>query len=287
MRGVSFTVRKGEIFGILGPNGAGKTTTLEMVEGLLPPTAGRASVLGFDVARQLNEVKERIGVQLQSSAYHDFLTLYEILDIFGGFYRHQASPDALLDLVGLREKHSSQVRHLSGGQRQRFSIAAALVNDPDIVFLDEPTTGLDPQARHAVWDMIRAIRDDGRTVVLTTHYMEEAEVLCDRVAIMSAGRIVALDAPAALIAEFGGASSVVRLRTAEPLPWLAPPDGATSAANDGTHIYEVPGERPIDTLRELLPRLEAHAAHVIDLTVSRATLEDVFLHLTGHHLDAD
>ena len=198
--GVSFDVGEGETFGILGPNGAGKTTTLEMIEGMRPIDSGAAEIDGIDVRRAPNRVKERIGIQLQASAFFDELTLVELLDLFGRLYGRRPEPRALLAQVQLSEKARSQVATLSGGQKQRFSIAAALVNDPRILFLDEPTTGLDPQARRHMWDLTRGIRDQGRTVVLTTHYMEEAEELCDRVAIMDGGRIVALDAPEALIA---------------------------------------------------------------------------------------
>ena len=197
--GVSFAVRRGETFGIVGPNGAGKTTTLEIIEGLRRPDAGQVRVLGLDPQRQAREVKQRIGVQLQASAYFDFLTLREILDLFGAFYPRRVPPKALLEMVGLQERADALLKQLSGGQQQRFSLAAAMVNDPEVVFLDEPTTGLDPQARRSLWDLVRQMREQGRTVILTTHYMEEAEVLCDRVAIMDGGRIVALDTPEALV----------------------------------------------------------------------------------------
>ena len=198
--GVSFDVADGETFGILGPNGAGKTTTLEMIEGMRAIDSGAATVDGVDVRRSPREVKARIGIQLQASAFFDELTLVELLDLFGRLYGRRVEPRALLAQVELSDKAGSQVATLSGGQKQRFSIAAALVNDPRILFLDEPTTGLDPQARRHMWELIRGIRRDGRTVVLTTHYMEEAEELCERVAIMDGGRIVALDTPDALIA---------------------------------------------------------------------------------------
>ncbi len=198
--GVSFEVADGETFGILGPNGAGKTTTLEMLEGMRPIDGGGAAVDGLNVARSPRQVKARIGIQLQASAFFDELNLVELLDLLGGLYGVRCDAMALLALVELTDKARSLVATLSGGQRQRFSIAAALVNDPRILFLDEPTTGLDPQARRHMWQLIRDIRRQGRTVLLTTHYMEEAEELCDRVAIMDGGRIVALDAPQRLIA---------------------------------------------------------------------------------------
>ncbi|MGH6913092.1 MAG: ABC transporter ATP-binding protein [Geminicoccales bacterium] len=202
--GVSFDVSEGEVFGILGPNGAGKTTTLEMIEGMRPIDDGSAVIDGIDVAHHPREVKRRIGIQLQASAFFDELTLVELLHLFAQLYEHDGDPQQLLALVDLTEKASSQVRTLSGGQKQRFSIASALVNDPRVLFMDEPTTGLDPQARRHLWGLVRRIREDGRTVVLTTHYMEEAEELCDRVAIMDAGRIVALDTPQALVDELIG-----------------------------------------------------------------------------------
>ena len=197
--GVSFDVAEGEVFGILGPNGAGKTTTLEMIEGMRPIDEGSATIDGIDVRRDPREVKRRIGIQLQSSAFFDELTLVELLHLFGQLYGRDVDPQALLGMIELTEKAKSQVRTLSGGQKQRFSIASALVNDPRVLFLDEPTTGLDPQARRHMWGVIRRIREEGRTVVLTTHYMEEAEELCDRVAIMDGGRIIALDTPMALV----------------------------------------------------------------------------------------
>jgi ABC-2 type transport system ATP-binding protein len=199
VNGVSFGVAEGEVFGILGPNGAGKTTTLEMIEGMRPIDEGSATIDGVDVARNPREVKRRIGIQLQASAFFDELTLLELLDLFGRLYERDVEPMALLELIELTDKAKSQVRTLSGGQKQRFSIASALVNDPRVLFLDEPTTGLDPQARRHMWGVIRRIREEGRTVVLTTHYMEEAEELCDRVAIMDGGRIIALDTPQALV----------------------------------------------------------------------------------------
>jgi ABC-2 type transport system ATP-binding protein len=197
--GVTFEVRENEIFGILGPNGAGKTTTLEMIEGMRPIDSGSATVDGVDVARDPRGVKARIGIQLQASAFFDELTLVELLDLFGQLYDRDVDAGALLASVELSEKAGSQVRTLSGGQKQRFSIAAALVNEPRVLFLDEPSTGLDPQARRHLWDLIRDIRERGHTVVLTTHYMEEAEELCDRVAIMDGGRIIALDTPQGLV----------------------------------------------------------------------------------------
>ncbi len=197
--GISFRVQEREIFGLLGPNGAGKTTTVEILEGLRQADEGRAIVAGIDVRRDPSKVKGLIGVQLQSSAFFSDLSLVELLDLFASLYHRRIDARALLDRVDLGEKAGSRINQLSGGQKQRFSIATALVNEPRVVFLDEPTTGLDPQARRNLWELAQAIRQDGRTIVLTTHYMEEAETLCDRVAIMDRGKIVALDRPAHLI----------------------------------------------------------------------------------------
>jgi len=197
--GVSFEIAEGEVFGILGPNGAGKTTTLEMIEGMRPIDSGSAIVDGIDVSKDPRGVKARIGIQLQASSFFDELNLVELLELFGHLYEREVDAMALLAQVELTEKARSQVRTLSGGQKQRFSIAAALVNEPRVLFLDEPTTGLDPQARHHLWGLVREISNQGHTVVLTTHYMEEAEELCDRVAIMDRGVIVSLDAPQKLV----------------------------------------------------------------------------------------
>ncbi|HSX48341.1 MAG TPA: ABC transporter ATP-binding protein [Candidatus Nanoarchaeia archaeon] len=204
VKGVSFEVKAGEVFGILGPNGAGKTTTLEMIEGMRPIDKGSATLDGVSVAKHPFQIKEMIGVQLQSSSFFDNLSLTEILFLFGDLYGQSAHPDELLKEVNLQEKAKARVKNLSGGQKQRFSIAAALVNNPIAIFLDEPTTGLDPQARRNLWDLVQQIQAKGTTVILTTHYMEEAQVLCNRVAIMDAGKIIALDTPDRLIADLLG-----------------------------------------------------------------------------------
>lgn len=199
VKGISFQVKEGEIFGILGPNGAGKTTTLEMIEALRPIDDGTAILDGINVAEHPMKIKEIIGVQLQSTAFFDKLTLIEQLEMFGNLYGQATHPKHLLEEVQLAEKAKSYVENLSGGQKQRFSIAAALVNKPRILFLDEPTTGLDPQARRNLWELIAEIRKKDITIILTTHYMEEAELLCDRVAIMDKGEIIALDTPQQLV----------------------------------------------------------------------------------------
>ena len=197
--GVSFSVTKGEIFGILGPNGAGKTTTLEMIETMRPIDSGEVKVAGIDVKKEPHRVKEIIGVQLQTSAFFEKLNLVELLNLFGSMYGESVDAHELLEDVALTPKEKSEVKELSGGQKQRFSIASALVNKPKVLFLDEPTTGLDPQARRNLWDLIREIRNKGITIVITTHYMDEAEILCDRIAIMDDGKIIELDTPDNLI----------------------------------------------------------------------------------------
>lgn len=197
--GISFEVHRGEIFGMLGPNGAGKTTTVEILEGLRDPDSGEAFINGVDVMKNPTRVKGMIGVQLQQNAFFDNLNLRETIDLFATLYGSEMSPEDALDKVDLADRAKSQYRHLSGGQKQRLSIAVALVNDPVAMFLDEPTTGLDPQARRNMWDLVDGLRSEGMAIMLTTHYMEEAEVLCDRVAVIDHGKIVANDTPQALI----------------------------------------------------------------------------------------
>jgi len=199
VKGISFDVREGEIFGLLGPNGAGKSTTLEIIETLREKTSGEVWVNGFNLDKDPNEIKKIIGVQLQTSGYYPNLKLVELITLFNGLYNRNADPMNLLEMVNLKDKANAKVKELSGGQKQRFSVATTLINDPKIVFLDEPTTGLDPQARRNLWDLVRSIRDKGTTVIITTHYMDEAEVLCDRVAIIDAGKIIAMDSPDGLI----------------------------------------------------------------------------------------
>ncbi len=204
VKGISFTVKEGEVFGILGPNGAGKTTTLEMIEALRPIDDGSVMLDGLDVQKSPSDVKKIIGIQLQSTAFFDKLTLKEQLKMFNSLYDSHSDPDVLLEEVQLTDKAKSYVENLSGGQRQRFSIAAAMVNQPRVLFLDEPTTGLDPQARRNLWELIQQIKEKGITVVLTTHYMDEAELLCDRIAIMDNGKIVTINTPENLVKELIG-----------------------------------------------------------------------------------
>src|SRR5690349_11804183 len=187
--GIDFDVMPGEVFGLLGPNGAGKTTTVEILEGLRPPDGGQAIVLGIDVAKGVEALKPRIGVSLQTASMYPKLTVVEVIDLFRSFYSRARPTDELVEALGLGERRGAQTRELSGGQRQRLAVALALVNDPELIFLDEPTTGLDPAARRSLWDRVAALKNEGRTIVMTTHYMEEAEQLCDRVAIMDHGRI--------------------------------------------------------------------------------------------------
>lgn len=279
--GVSFSVEQGEVFGILGPNGAGKTTTLECIEGLQAPTGGAITVLGMDVAADPRGVKGRIGVQLQASSYFDYLTLTEILELFGSFYPQRTQPMELLARMGLESKASARVNQLSGGQKQRFSVAATLVSDPEIVFLDEPTTGLDPQARRNLWEVVQGIHAEGRTVVLTTHYMEEAQLLCDRVAIMDQGKLIALDTPARL-AEALPAPYTVRAATPTALDAnaLVGLEGVLDAEmSDGTlTLHSSDATRTVPALIALAD------GGLRELEVSLATLEDVFLAMTGHNL---
>ena len=292
--GVSFEVGEGELFGFLGPNGAGKTTTLEIVEGIREPTSGRAAVLGLDSVTQREEVKRRIGVQLQAAAYFDYLTLHEILELFGSFYPARRRPEELLDRVGLLEKRDAQVRHLSGGQARRFSVVAALVNDPEVVFFDEPTTGLDPAARRAVWELIGQInRDEHRTVVLTTHYMEEAQLLAERIAIIDHGRIQALDTPQALIGRFAGSGAIrfttearVELDELRRIPGVQGAAEARAAQTGGGAVfgYQVRVGDPDAVLPELLAFSQRVHVGLRSVELLPATLEDVFLAITGREL---
>ena len=199
VKGISFDVMEGEIFGLLGPNGAGKSTTLEIIETLRDKTGGKVTVDGFDLDKSPGEIKKVIGVQLQTSGYYPGLNLTELIELFGGLYNRKVRPVDFLDMVNLRDKAKAKFKELSGGQKQRFSIATTLINQPRIIFLDEPTTGLDPQARRNLWELIKDIRSKGTTVIITTHYMDEAEILCDRVAIIDSGEIIAMESPDRLI----------------------------------------------------------------------------------------
>src|SRR5215469_3248025 len=199
VKGISFEVKEGEIFGLLGPNGAGKSTTLEIIETLREKTSGEVIVDGLNLDKEPGEIKKIIGVQLQTSGYYPGLNLTELIELFGGLYNRSVKPVDFLDMVNLRDKAKAKYKELSGGQKQRFSIATTLINQPRIIFLDEPTTGLDPQARRNLWELIKDIRSKGTTVIITTHYMDEAEILCDRVAIIDSGKIIAMESPDRLI----------------------------------------------------------------------------------------
>jgi ABC-2 type transport system ATP-binding protein len=284
VRGIDLAVRQGETFGILGPNGAGKTTTLEMIEGLTRPDAGTVEILGEPVWPDPRRVQRRIGVQLQKTALFDNLDARELLVLFGGLYgvpRDAARVERLLETVGLEGKSAALARELSGGQQQRLAIALALVHEPEIVFLDEPTTGLDPQARRNLWDVIRAIASEGRTVVITTHYLEEAEELCDRTAIMDSGSIIALDTPSALIRELGPSSRVTFAADGLLHGELAALPAVTSVGDRDDGGLDLTSEAPQRTLVGLVGLAEERDIELRDLAVRRPSLEDVFLRLTG------
>jgi ABC-2 type transport system ATP-binding protein len=284
VNGISFDVASGEIFGLLGPNGAGKTTTMEMLEGLQGPDSGSLRVLGLDVSGQRTAIKERIGVQLQTAALFPQLTVEELLTLFGSFYRRRLSVERLLKDLDLEEKRSARSKDLSGGQRQRLSVALALVNDPELVFLDEPTTGLDPAARRGLWDLILGLKHQGRAVLLTTHYLEEAEAICDRVAIMDHGRVLDIGTSNELI----GRRFKDRAIQFDTIPGLSGtrlaglPGVVRSAIEDGTTVLysaDVP-----ETIGGLLAASAEAGTEPANLLVRRATLEDVFLELTGRAL---
>jgi ABC-2 type transport system ATP-binding protein len=282
--GVAFEVARGEVFGMLGPNGAGKTTTIEVLEGLRPPDSGTVEVFGLDVCRHPESIKQRIGVQLQSVSLYPRLTVTELLDLFGSFYSHHLPTRQLIDAVDLGERAKARSMNLSGGQQQRLSIALALVNDPELIFLDEPTTGLDPQARRSLWDLIKGLQAKGKSILMTTHYMEEAAELCDRVAIMDHGHILEMGTVPELIGRRFKERAVffdtnLKLSSAQ----LGKLDGVTRAAQeDGqTVLYsrDVAG-----TIGALLALTDSLSVEPRNLGIRQATLEDVFLDLTGRAL---
>ncbi|MFD5829080.1 ATP-binding cassette domain-containing protein [Lentzea sp. NPDC060358] len=279
--GVSFTVAQGEFFGILGPNGAGKTTTLEIVEGLRKPDSGEVRLLGESPWPRNVKLLPRIGVQLQASAFFEKLTAKEQLQTFGSLYGVSPGTAAdMLELVGLADKADERENKLSGGQRQRLSIACALVHDPDIVFLDEPTAALDPQARRNLWDVLRAIKERGKTIVYTTHYLDEAEILCDRVAIMDHGRILALDPPPVLVRGLDAPTHVTLQRGLLSAEDAAAIDGVEDVRENEVSLT-ISTRRPAPVLSELADR-----GALDGLQVRTATLEDVFLDLTGREYRA-
>lgn len=281
VRDVSFTIEAGEIFGLLGPNGAGKTTTLECLVGLREADAGELTVCGLDVRQQPREVKQKIGVALQSTALPDQITPREALKLFASFYRAQADVPALLTRFELTEKADARFATLSGGQRQRLALALAFVNRPELVLLDEPTTGLDPQSRRELHSEILRMKADGHTVLLSTHYLEEAERLCDRIAIIVGGRIVATGAPRELIAQ----SSARQLVTIVTEPALDPSRVATLPGAEDVHVDANSARfrttQATATLAALTALLESQKAELIDLQIRKATLEDVFIRLTA------
>lgn len=280
---LSFDVKRGEVFGFLGPNGAGKTTTLGILEGLYKADSGYAHVLGMDIAKDMNSIKHQIGVQLQNTSLLPDLTVFEQIQLFGKLYDgklRRGEIETLLGQVGLSDKASVLPDKLSGGQQQRLSIALALVNKPEIVFLDEPTTGLDPQSRRALWDLIRSLRDQDKTVVLTTHYMEEAETLCDSTGIIDHGKLVALDTPGELINSLAGLSSITTSASL-PLDDIRSQPYISNAQRDGTRLH-IQTRDVTATLRTILDLAEQHNLGLNDLHIKQPNLEDVFLKLTGH-----
>jgi ABC-2 type transport system ATP-binding protein len=282
--GVSFEVAPGEIFGLLGPNGAGKTTTMEMIEGLHSPDAGTIEVLGLDVRRNAPQIKHRIGVQLQTAALYPQLTVEELLRLFGSFYARQRPVDQVLEDLELGEKRSARTKTLSGGQRQRLSVALALVNDPEVVFLDEPTTGLDPAARQGLWQVVRRMQGEGRTILMTTHYMEEAEALCDRLAIMDHGRILDMGTVDDLIGRRFQERGVRFLRRdAPPEEQLRGLAGVTRIVAEDDEVVLFTKDVPA-TVGALLDLTTRSGTEPADLMIRRASLEDVFLDLTGRAL---
>jgi len=285
--GVSFTVGQGEIFGMLGPNGAGKTTTTEILEGLRPPDSGVVRVLELDVAREPQKIKERIGVQLQTTALYPRLTVREVLDLFVTFYRGETrGTGELIEMMNLGEKQNTRSMDLSGGQRQRLSVALALINKPEILFLDEPTTGLDPQARRSLWNVIRTVNREGTTVFITTHYMDEAETLCQRVAVVDRGRIIALDTPQELIRQSFRETAIEFDQKGEKAPegTFRGLKGVTRpAVRENGHVTIYTEDAAI-TLGGLTDLAEAGTIRFDDLHLRRATLEDVFLKLTGKRI---
>ncbi len=289
VRGLDLAIEIGECFGLLGPNGAGKTTTIEIIEGLLDATSGEVEVLGMQWGRQDQEIKERIGISLQETKLSEKLTVLETLTLFRSFYRNGLEPDEAITRVSLEEKARARIGKLSGGQKQRLAVACALIGDPELLLLDEPTTGLDPQSRRQLWDIIRDLRRQRRTVLLTTHYMDEAERLCDRVAIVDYGKVIALGSPRELIASLG-CDHVIDFslnngnggRDLHANDLLDLP-GVKSARSEADHLSLSVSE-PHITLPALLNRLQETGRELAGLTTRHASLEDVFVTLTGRHV---
>jgi ABC-2 type transport system ATP-binding protein len=279
--GLDLRVARGECFGLLGPNGAGKTTTIEILEGIQRPTSGEVLVLGLRWEQSATSLRRRIGIQLQETELYDKLSVAETVTMFRSFYERKVAVDEIIQSVGLTEKRDVWVSKLSGGQKQRLAIACALVSEPELVFLDEPTTGLDPAARRALWDIIRGLRGRGRTVMLTTHYMEEAEKLCDRIAIVNRGKVIALGTPRELIARLGS-DEIIELETEPGLQagQLATVRGVVACHTDGAGLRLAVKEIHV-ALPSVLDAVKAAGARPSRLTTRHATLDDVFVELTG------
>ena len=286
--GLDLEVASGECFGLLGPNGAGKTTTIEICEGLTPPDAGTVQLLGLGWNHHANELRQRIGIQLQETQFPEKLTVEEVLRLFRSFFRRGIAADEAIRMAQLDEKRKARVGTLSGGQKQRLAMATALVGDPELLFLDEPTTGLDPQARRHLWDLVDELKKSGRTVILTTHYMDEAERLCDRVAIMDHGRIIALGTPQQLIASVGG-DHIVELavsgdfgRPLDPRLLTAIPGVQSHRVDAGIHQLSVTSLHT--TVPQIFAAIDALGLELTEFRTHSATLEDVFVALTGRNL---
>jgi ABC-2 type transport system ATP-binding protein len=284
VRGLNLQVMRGEIYGLLGPNGAGKTTSLEMLEGLTKPDAGEINILGMNWKEQGTAIRERIGVQFQSTELDDKITVREVLDMFGTYYDNPRKTDELLQLIQLEDKADAFQSKLSGGQRQRLAFALALVNNPELVFLDEPTTGMDPQARQRLWDLVRQLKKEGRTVLLTTHYMDEAEALCDRIGIMDHGEILQLGTPRELIASLNQAS-YAEIEFHGNAPDVQPfAQQLGMAVEVKAQHWVVALNEPKRDLQQVMACVEALNLPMEQLHVRRASLEDVFLQRTGRSL---
>jgi ABC-2 type transport system ATP-binding protein len=286
VRGIDFEVQAGEVYGLLGPNGAGKTTTLEILEGLRPRTSGEVSVLGLDPASQSNRIKDRIGVCLQATNLPDKMKVHEALELFAAFYTRHTDRDKLLKRLQLWEKKDALYKSLSGGQKQRVALALALVNEPALLFLDEPTTGLDPQVRHEIHGLIQELKEDRRSILITTHYIEEAERLCDRVAIIDAGKIIELGTPREIQQRVLG-HTVVEVTTNEAMPFDKLPESLRHekyATRDDGKTFSMQSETPAALIVELVKWIDLHGLRLLDIHMKRPTLEDVFIELTGKRL---
>jgi ABC-2 type transport system ATP-binding protein len=285
VKGIDFEIQPGEVFGLLGPNGAGKTTTVEILEGLRPRTGGQVTVLGFDPDRQRQQLKDRIGVCLQATNLPERIRVREAMQVFASFYTRNVDLNKLLQRLQLEDKRDAFYRTLSGGQKQRLALALALINDPQLVFLDEPTTGLDPQVRVEIHSLLEELKREHRTILMTTHYIEEAERLCDRVAIIDEGRIVALDTPTRLQQQSKNASSiVVTCATAFPESRPAWAEATQSSLDSTGCTLTVNSRRPAATLVDLVKWIDQHGLELTDVSLKQPSLEDVFIELTGKKL---